>query len=184
MYQEVKATQMAARFIAKKGGRIEYLHLLKLMYEADKQAAIQFGLPITFDRWTAMKNGPVLSKTLNVIKQPSDVDGYWPTYIQKQGFDVVLTHHPGNGELSEAEEEVIDAAFAKYGNENQWKVVRLLHLDPEWKPEWDLPDFDTSVPMDYLEVLRANGASEDHISAFEENTSAQHAMCLAAGADR
>lgn len=176
MFREDKATQMAAQFIEKKGGRIEYLHLLKLMYEADKQTTLRYGMPITFDTWIAMRNGPLLSTTYDIIREPGSRDGYWQTFIQKQGYDVVLTHSPGNDELSEVEEEVIDEVFEKYGRLDQWHVVDLMHQLPEWKSEWNDPNFNSSATIEYDYVLRINGATEEHIDTVHDNLATQEMM--------
>ena len=60
-------TQLAARFLHKAGGSMPYLKLLKLMYYADRQMLITRGTLITFDKWVAMKLGPVLSSTYDLI---------------------------------------------------------------------------------------------------------------------
>lgn len=181
MYEEEKTTQLAAKFIERKGGKMNYLHLLKLMYVADRLSSLRYGVPITFDKWVAMKLGPVLSKTFDIIKESATRDGYWQTYIQKQGYDVALVDKPGDSELSEADQEIIEEVFDQFGGMYRFDVVDFLHTLPEWKPEWSAPDFNSSETMDFEEVLRANEASDEHLAAFSENLAAHRAIASIKG---
>jgi len=83
MFREDKTTQMAAQFLKLSGGKLEYIHLLKLMYIADKEMVIRWGMPITYDTWAALPFGPILSETYNLTKkQPREKNGYWRNISQ------------------------------------------------------------------------------------------------------
>ncbi len=76
MFREDKTTQMAARFLKLAGGRLPYLHLMKILYQADKQMLITRGKLITYDRWYSMKYGPVPRATLDLIRSEPQAKSY------------------------------------------------------------------------------------------------------------
>ena len=80
-FDETKATQVAAYFFSLRGGQMHYIKLIKLMYMADREALLRWGVPITRDRYVSMDNGPVLSRVLNLITEdrPKPV---WSQFIR------------------------------------------------------------------------------------------------------
>ena len=168
MFREDKTTQMTARFLQLANGRIPYIKILKMLYLADKQMLVERGKPISYDRWYAMKHGPVLSSTYNLIKGaiPS---AYWSKHIKTEGYDVVLTSDPGSEALSPAEDRIIDSVFRQCDDHDQWELVRKLH---DQLPEWTDPG-DTSREMTYKMVLQTEGLSEEDIEGILENIKMQ-----------
>jgi uncharacterized phage-associated protein len=63
-FNERKATQAAAYLLKRRGGKMSYMKLIKLLYFADRVALSRFGRPITTDRYVSMDRGPVLSHIL------------------------------------------------------------------------------------------------------------------------
>jgi len=45
-FQHERATQAAARLLQRRGGRMSYMKLLKLLYLADRKALLSVGRPI------------------------------------------------------------------------------------------------------------------------------------------
>lgn len=152
MFREDKTTQMAARFLTLAQGRLPYILLMKMLYLADKQMLLKWGSPITYDRWIAMQYGPVLSATLNLINSKTGQVTYWSTHIATESYDAVLKTNPGDDDLSDAEDTIIDQIFSEYGHIDQWDVVKLTHS----LPEWDDPGA-TSTPISYERVLEDSG---------------------------
>ena len=176
MFREDKVTQMAARFLDLAGGRISYVKLLKLLYLADKQMLIERGHPITYDRWYAMKHGPVLSATYNLI-QGKTASAYWSDYIGTDNFDLVLKGDPGSDDLSRAEDRIIDAVFEKYKDHDTWDLVNELH---EELREWESPG-NSSREMTYKSVLQHAGFGEEAIENILENIDIQNDLELVQG---
>ena len=50
MFDEVKATQAAAKLLKQSGGSLSHMALIKLLYRADREAIRRWGLPITTDK--------------------------------------------------------------------------------------------------------------------------------------
>lgn len=172
MFREDKTTQMAARFLRLAGGRIPYIKLLKMLYIADKRMLIKHGKPITYDRWFALKHGPVLSATYNIIKGDAAAE-YWPAHIKTESYDLALSHDPGSDALSVAEDRIIDEVFEEYKNHSEWGIVHAVHQMPEWEDPGD-----TSKEMTYESVLRIEGFDEEDINNTLANIRVQDDMKL------
>jgi uncharacterized phage-associated protein len=152
MLRERKTTQVAAHLLSRAGGHMSYLRLLKLLYIADRQSIAKWGTPITLDSDYSMKFGPVLSETYNAIKgeiQPP----IWSAYIRRvaDSYAVELVADPGDGELSDAEVELLDSVHDSHREESQWDIVKKLH---EECPEWVDPG-NSSEPIDFEDILDA-----------------------------
>jgi hypothetical protein len=55
-YDEVKATQIAASFLALSNGRMSHTRLIALMYLVDRAALLRWGRPATFDTYLYSPN--------------------------------------------------------------------------------------------------------------------------------
>src|SRR5947199_6070444 len=84
-FREDKTTQAAARLLKRRGGRMPYLSLIKLLYFADRKALLELGRPISYDLFVSMPHGPVLSRTLDLITGEPDPKNpsYWGKYISE-----------------------------------------------------------------------------------------------------
>jgi uncharacterized phage-associated protein len=135
-FNEVKATQAAARLLKNRGGRMSYMKLIKLLYLADREALGHWGRPITTDKYVFMDRGPVLSHVLDRINEgsaPND-PSFWAEHIKHSGdYCVSLDKNPGDGKLSEAEDKVLDEIFEKFGKMTTWELVDYVHALPEWR---------------------------------------------------
>ena len=167
MFREDKTTQMAARFLQLAGGCLPYTQLMKLLYIADKQMLVEHGKPITYDRWFALKYGPALSSTYNLIKEEAP-STYWSDYIKTENSDVTLSSSPGADALSIAEDCIIDKVFAEYKGSSRWPIVDVVHEPLDWE---DLED--TSKELTYEAVLRVEGFDEEDIAGILENIRVQ-----------
>jgi uncharacterized phage-associated protein len=161
-FDEIKATQAAAYFLALRGGQIHYIKLIKLLYLADREALIRWGVPITTDRYVSMNNGPVTSKILNLITddRPKPV---WSEFISAPlgDYEVKLLKKAPIDRLSRAEEKLMKEIFEKYGHMNRWKLIDdVMHKLPEWQdPEG------SSIPISFRDILHAAGEEEAEIQA-------------------
>lgn len=171
-FREDRATQAAARLLQLQGSRMNVLKLIKLLYLVDRTALVRFGRPVTFDSYVSMPHGPVLSLTLDRINaEPNSVNGfYWHRYIsERQGYDVQLAAEAPYDQLSQAEEEVIDEVFARFGHMTQFQLRDWCH---EHLPEWKDPQ-GSSTPIEIADVLRAEGFNEDEARSIEDALAAE-----------
>jgi uncharacterized phage-associated protein len=169
MLREKKTVQAAAEFLKRNGGKMDYIKLLKLLYYTDREMLLRFGALMTYDRWFAMKCGPVLSATYDLIKQNSE--SIWSKHIRTEGYTLVLMDDPGDDELSVAEKKVIDETFKKHGDKSKWDLVDETHH----LPEWDDPG-EGSHAITYREVLEVEGVPLDEIDKIVESIEAENEM--------
>lgn len=166
-FNEAKATQAAARLLRNRGGRMSYMKLIKLLYFADREALLQWNRSITTDVYVSMDNGPVVSKIYNLIQEEDRPGsrGIWSQYISHpNGFDVeLLSANPPLEELSEAEENLLDRIFEKYGHLNRWDLVKLSHDLPEWQDPHG-----SAFPIEYRDIFRAEKRTASEIAALEQ----------------
>jgi uncharacterized phage-associated protein len=166
VFKEKKAVQTAAWLIAKSGGEINYLALMKLLYLIDREALLRFGQPITGDNVVAMKHGPVLSRIYDRVshKKQSLPESYWHKFIPRPGpyrYTVKFSAAPATSALSEGELALIAKVFAKHSGKDEWELVEFTHNLPEWEDPKD-----TSLPIAFEDILKAGGASKETIAAI------------------
>ena len=145
--------------------------LIKLLYLLDREALIRWGRPVSFDDFYSMNKGPILSNVHDLITEESapQEDNVWNKFISSpSNFKVKLLKDIGTGELSEAEDELIDELFAKYGKRYMNRPFDLVDLLHKTLPEWKEVRKGERTPIEISEVLRAGQKSADDIKAIED----------------
>jgi uncharacterized phage-associated protein len=167
VFNEKKATQVAASFIQLSGGQLNYMKLIKLMYLADRSALLSWGRPITYDSYFSLKHGPILSSTFDLISEgerPSS-NHFWFEYVSApEGYTVKLKQECSPEDLSQAEEQIILSIFQEYGGYDKWKLVDHLH---QVLKEWKNP-CGSAIPISYRDILEAGGKSPEEIQEIEQ----------------
>ena len=168
VFDERKAAEAASVLLDRHGGAMRYIKLIKLLYLADRESLIETGSPITGDRFISMKYGPVLSRVLDLIKEPAPAgDSIWHGYVLRRGYDAVLSESAESDHLSEYEVGVVEGIFESHGREKESDVVTRTHALPEW------PDPGTSaVPIEPEDILRYAGYTDDEVQAAVEQADA------------
>jgi uncharacterized phage-associated protein len=163
-FNEKKATQLAAAFIDREGGSINYTKLIKLMYLADRKALLSWERTITGDNYVSMTLGPVLSATYDLIKSGRDPKSPWFTHIsERNNYEVALREPCLPKNLSRAEERVIDEIFDQYGQMDYEELIEVVHKFPEWED----PGSGSSSPISIRKIFEAEGLQDDEISDIE-----------------
>ena len=80
-------------------------------------------------------------------------------------------------ELSEAEAQILDEMFAKYGHLNRWVLVALTHA-PTVCPEWSDPH-GSNKPIDVRKIFASRYPQEYVEHAVENLREADSARALA-----
>ena len=180
-FNEVKATQTAARFLKLAGGSLNYMALIKLLYKADREALCRRGLPITTDKYSSLAKGPVTSRIYNRIKASATQNApatFWSSYIKKDRDPLLvrLETDPGESELSRAEENLIAEIFAADGAKDRFDLVDECHRD---FPEWKNPGT-SSFPLEIMDIVEALGLSEEESAGVASLIDTQRAASLLA----
>jgi uncharacterized phage-associated protein len=140
-----------------KSRHLKRLRLQKLLYIAEKESLRLAGSPIVGDALSAMKHGPVLSHTLNLMRG-NEIDAEWSMYFATKGHDLILLQNPGVDELSHFEVATLKQAARKHLTHTVWTIRDLTHEFPEWKSHYIEG---TSRPIPLTDILRESGRSDD-----------------------
>ena len=74
----------------------------------------------------------------------------------------MLTADPSDGQLSTAEDRLLDQIFEQYGHRNRWDLVNYVHTLPEWQDPSG-----SAIPIAYHDILKALRKSDEEIGAIE-----------------
>lgn len=166
-----KATQVVCRFIAKEGGQMNHLKLMKLLYLTDRIAFTHWRIPVIGDRYCSMEYGPMLSGVLDLVNQKIYFQGkeYWNKHISNRIRNTITNISPCEyDELSLREIQLIDNISERFVAHNEWYVVDFCH---KYLKEWINPG-NTSVPICLDEMLTAAGLPKNEIHEIEEENDA------------
>lgn len=135
-----RATQALNYFAIKKGGNIDMLTSLKLIYFADRYHLRKYGRPITNDEYFAMEHGPVASGTKDIATMNSDYLGddvflYSSSYLSYDGNTYSITSRKPLDEdvFSDSDLEALSFAFDKFAKYSKWDLRDITHIYPEWR---------------------------------------------------
>ncbi|MBS9388307.1 MAG: SocA family protein [Dolichospermum sp. WA123] len=161
-----KAVEAAAILMKLHGKPMKYLGLLKMLYIADRIALERIEQPITGDHYVSMKYGPVLSGVYDLIKgKPvDDALPLWSEYISPGDKTFVyLVKDPGNDELCEEEEEILQEVYQSFGHLDPFHVAEWTHDLPEWKNPYG-----SAIPILVEEILKNVGKSQEEIEEIRQ----------------
>ena len=139
MFNERKVAHMAVFFLARAGGQVSHLKLMKLLYLAERESIKQYCIPMCGDDLVAMAHGPVLSKTLDLmdgdVKSQNDGWDKWvSTKANHQLYWVNKIELDQLDELSKADIGILGSTWEKFGSMGQWEIRDYTHVHcPEWK---------------------------------------------------
>ncbi len=132
----------------------------KFLYFADKAHFLDWGRPITFDRYVAMKDGPVPSAVRNMLMAAAGASaGLGEEHVEtaKPHADELARHvrvelvvqpsgerqhvyplaaPPETRHLSGSDIECLEAVIAEMGDRNFSTLRRMSHEDEAWSEAW------------------------------------------------
>ena len=174
-----KTIQAAAYILRRESSReMNYMRLVKILYIADRESIRETGRPITGDRVAAMKQGPVLSEILDLIKGVHLQSPVWAEFIQRNEFNVRLVGEPGQANLSRFEIETLERVAEEHRSHDEWQMVEITHKFPEWQKN-DPGESMKWIPFN--DVLEAVGRLAD-LPEIEEDARADQAFARLFGA--
>ncbi|MDF1895075.1 Panacea domain-containing protein [Rahnella contaminans] len=175
MFSEEKVAQMAAYLLLKRGGRMAYLKLMKLLYLSNRRSILERGRMMGEDNLYSMPHGPVMSHTLDLIRQRNRAGGkYWFSLLQTEGTDLVLRRDPRTVDvddvldtLSRSDLKILDGVYAEFGHMNRFDLRDMTHLE-KYCPEWRNPG-SSRMPIDCKDILIYEGKSEEDANNIIQN---------------
>lgn len=164
-FDEQKTVQAAAFFLMLSNGKLEYMKLVKLLYNSDREALHRWSAPITFDTPYAMPHGMVPSTTLDLAKDKQPANSLWGEHIAKDGnWNNKLIKDPGISRLSEAEMELMKEMYKKYDGMNGTEMGEEHHQQDIFT-EWVCPN-GSSTCVGVEGVLKAQGLDVEDIDTI------------------
>ena len=137
-YREEKALQ-ALYYLQSKTHITDKMSLVKLLFFADRFHIRNFCVPMLCDSYTAMRQGPVCSKTYDLIKKGQYFD-YLP--LAKQKFvaknlsckkkTIVTVADTGDDELSKSDKAALDFSIKNFAHFGRRELSKISHAYPEW----------------------------------------------------
>lgn len=142
-----------------------------MLYIADRIALEQLEMPITGDCYVSMKYGLVLSRVYDLIKgQPvADILPLWTKFIllRFEDYYVYLKQDPGNSELCEEEEDILNRVYYSFGHLDPFTVAEWTHSLPEWQQPQPITSF---IPIAVEDILHNLGKSNAEIEEIRQFT--------------
>jgi uncharacterized phage-associated protein len=159
-FDEAKATQVAARLLEKSGGHMSHLALVKLLYIVDREALARWGRPVSGGKYYSMPHGTVISPVVDLMRSIEgwDEPTFWTQHLTKMDNEMRLKEPAGEDELSDAEIELVDEIFERFGRLSKWQLRDLTHEFGEW-----IDPHGSSIPIGIDEVLHHVGKTAEQI---------------------
>lgn len=163
-FNEEKATALAVFFLDREGGKMEDLKLMKLMYLSERESLRRTGSSITGDLFYSMKNGPVLSHTLDIMspRDQADLASIWRRHISvpSEFWLKIVERLDPTGYLSEAEVGIASDVWTTHGRKSKWELVDLVHTFEEW-----VDPLGSSRPIMLQDIFKGLGLNQDLIES-------------------
>lgn len=146
----------AIDFIASYKPGVTQYYIGKILFFADREHLLDFGRPITGDRYVAMEHGPVPSAIRDILKADSDS----PDELLVELHGRVAIEHDANKQmvyskgrenfshLSGSDREYLAAAVEKYGSMTFGELKRVSHEDPAYSEAWEKPGNNNEMNID------------------------------------
>lgn len=167
VFEEEKATQLAALFLKLCEEEIHFLRLLALMYTADRESLKEQDQPITGDACFLTEYGIFLGQVFVLLMNSEDGDdcSYWARHIEKRKGQakVSLLKDPGRGELSKVEVDIVEFICDHF---------RFPKMDRDF-PEWQNPEVEYGLimkPLNNYDLLQNHlGKTKEDLDHIKEN---------------
>jgi len=164
-----KIIQIVRYILDRSRGSINYMKLMKLLYIVDRESLEKWDITVTGDTYCSMKDGPVLSETLDLIKDKfkNEKQREWNRHFKKDLYDLSVRGNaaPGIDELCQSEIEIIDDVLTRYGGLSEWELVEITHNKKHFQEvEWEKAKKNgSSYKIELRSILSTLGRSEKQI---------------------
>lgn len=180
---DILKLKSAFLYILNKEGTLDIFRLSKTLYFADRQHMVKYGRRIINDTFFAMEYGPVPSNIYDIFKYKKGDSRYCKKNLKtiacsfRVGSDdasnqLFPIEMPDMDELSPSDIECLDESFDAHAH-GKFRELSSKSHDDAWKKAYKKK---SSNPINYLDMAKAGGASDELIEFIKENT--EIANCL------
>ena len=147
-------------------GDLDQYKIAKAIFLADVSHLNQYGRPVTYDNYVAMRFGPVPSKTYELLsKSPKTLEVEVKAQQQRRNFFGPLRKHE-KLELSESDEFELESALKTVEPMSFNELMHLTHDHIAWKTAWEAKK-DDAPKMEYAQLFKKRDQDRaDYIARF------------------
>lgn len=174
--EDVLKLKAAALYVIGKRGAIDFIHLFKILYFAERKQYAEYGQHLIADSFCAFQNGPVPSFLYDAVKA---VTGR--SFTKRDNLELLTTSMTAAGGecdyilhateaadmdyLSDAEVEALDWSYDENIGKEFTDLSESSH-DVAWSTAWEKA---ANSEMNSLMIAKAGGASDDFLRYIGEN---------------
>lgn len=163
--------------LQKSGGELDFIHLFKILYFAEREHYANYGKHLIDDTFCALEHGPVPSFLYDAVKVATGIkqctadsplrliaSALLPGGGECRYYVIRASEAPDRDELSKAATASLDKSIA----ENLPKDVKQLSDDSHdeaWTEAWNKRH---ASPMKSISIAKAGGASESFLDYLKE----------------
>lgn len=169
--QKIKAVVLYV--LEKLGTGVDYIHLFKMMYFAQQNHLVVYGLPLMEDTFKARKHGPVPSVTYKVVRKvegkPVDLmqglDDFCDSIEVRVEDGHQMVYRKANvscdmDELSVSNIKILDLWIDKLRDIKSFELSGLSHDEAWEKAKAEAERTGEDIAMTLVDIAAAGGASE------------------------
>ena len=152
------------------GGAIDVLKVIKMLYLADRRALVEWHRPITGDQFWSLANGPVVSRTYDLIRGKvggPEMDAWRAVFNPRKEDSLSLKSKPNTKPLSRREKAALQDAHKQIEPLTTGQVIDLVHKLPEWKDPGK-----SSLPIDPETIFYHENFGESAVKEIEKELKA------------
>lgn len=187
--EQISKIQAVVNYILEKAGEMDYIHLFKIMYFAQQDHLVTYGLPIMDDSFLARRHGAVPALTYKVIKNvetqskvSDDLNDYYNSikiHTDSNGIQIVGIADDAKcdlDELSVSNIKYLDKWIEKCKDIHSYELSDLSH-DKAWKRakrQAEKTGEDTKITL--YDMAEAGGAKKGMLEVIRERQSIKCAL--------
>lgn len=158
-------------YILNKTGGMDYYHLFKILYFANQRSLVDWGVPMTADKFCALPHGPVPTELYDAIKGRRNVTIHLSDTINVVDYYLLPKRESDLDYLSEYDTKILDDCISKYGKMSFTELKNTSHTNC-----WKKAKASKNHIIERSEIARDGGASEDVISYINEMSAIDEAF--------
>lgn len=173
-YKEEKALQ-ALYYIQSKTRITDKMSLLKLLFFADRFHIRKFCVPMLNDFYTAMRQGPVCSRTYDLIKKeqyfyclPEAKQNFIKQNLSCKNRTIVTINNTGDDYLSLSDKMALNFSIEHFSSFDRKALSKISHAYPEWNKFKTILEtkFSNAEKMSYLDFFDNPSPGNCYIKKF------------------
>jgi uncharacterized phage-associated protein len=150
--KSIEGVQLLARL---KPGITQY-YVSKVFFFADRAHFLDWGRPISGDRYVAMEHGPVPSFVYDLLKkdsgEPDEIEDDLSSRVIRRREENKIHFYERNDSpplavLSKSDTEYLSDSLVKFGNMSFTAIKRLSHADPAYYNAWESPGINNEMDL-------------------------------------